>query len=223
MRNRTIVVNDLVVNRVAREWLSLKHLLPLCIFLIRRGDPLVGHSIEIVQLPRFQRQFQFQRVDCAVFGIDNALAIGIEIGPAPVLALDERLAIGVQKKMPLPIDLMQRRIVVSRTLLPQNPAIRQLFLKGKAILIINFSPPITDEPSAIDHPALAMMSPTKLLNQFACRLKFLESAVLNARNGSGDAFWRAVEVVFILAFKQSTAVPACSIPPDGECLEIGRT
>ena len=79
-----------------------------CILLIRRGNPLVGHSIEIAQQFRGHRQLQFQGVDCAVFGIDNALAIGIEIGPAPVLALDERLAIGVQKKMPLPIDLMQR-------------------------------------------------------------------------------------------------------------------
>ena len=86
---------------------SPKGFLTFVKWLIRSGNPLVGHSIEIVQLPRCHRQFQFQRVDCAVFGIDNALAIGIEIGPAPVLALDERLAIGVQKKMPLPIDLMQ--------------------------------------------------------------------------------------------------------------------
>ena len=45
-----------------------------------------------------ERQFQFQRVDGAIFRIDDAFAVAVVLRPPPLLAFDEHLAIGVPEK-----------------------------------------------------------------------------------------------------------------------------
>ena len=125
--------------------------------------------------------------------------------------------------MPFPIDFMPV-FKSSGKLFPQNPPIGKCFLiKPSWFGILKIMPPIAFQAEVIDHHTFSLRSPALLLFQIIREGKFLESAILHARNGLCNPFRRTIEVELPLAFENPASIPSRAVPPEGERLEIRST